>query len=93
MVVLSITNDILDKHADPPMHGSDAYLDKNGNLVMTGGGGRYFTKQAGENPPGYLRMGRTSCRVSGRDQEDLQGDSKKHGDLAGVAVRHRERHR
>jgi len=47
-------HDILDKHADPPMYGSDSYLDENGNLVMTGGGGRYFPVTEGGDPPGYL---------------------------------------
>jgi len=47
-------HDILDKHADPPMYGNDSYLDENGNLVMTGGGGRFFPVVEGGEPPGYL---------------------------------------
>ncbi len=47
-------NDVLDKHADPPMYGDDSYMDNNGNIVMTGGGGRYFPVVAGGTPPGYL---------------------------------------
>ncbi len=47
-------HDILDKHADPAMYGNDSYLDENGNLVMTGGGGRFFPVTEGGEPPGYL---------------------------------------
>jgi len=50
-------NDVLDKHADPAMYGDASFLDINGNLTMSGGGGRYFPVQAGENPPGYLEWG------------------------------------
>jgi len=47
-------NDVLDKHADPTMYGDDAFLDENGNLVMSEGGGRYFPVQPGGVPPDYL---------------------------------------
>jgi len=49
-------NDVLDKHADPAMYGPDDFLDPNGNLVMTGGGGRYFPVSTGATGTsvGYL---------------------------------------
>lgn len=47
-------NDVLDKHADPSMYGSDAYQDENGNLEMSGGGSRYFPVVQGGEVPGYL---------------------------------------
>jgi len=48
-------NDVLDKHADPAMYGPDSYTDTNGNLTMSGGGGRYFPMPPdAANPPGYL---------------------------------------
>lgn len=50
-------NDVLDKHADPAMAGPDAYLDENGNLPMSGGGGRYFPVGQGDDNPEYLEWG------------------------------------
>ena len=47
-------NDVLDKHADPAMAGDASYLDSNGNLTMSGGGGRFFPITPGEAPPIYL---------------------------------------
>jgi len=47
-------NDVLDKHADPAMYGPQAFLDEEGNLRMSGGGGRYFGVEPDEVPPSYL---------------------------------------
>ena len=50
-------NDVLDKHADPPMYGPSDFLDANGNLTMSGGGGRYFPVNGESKPPGYMEWG------------------------------------
>jgi hypothetical protein len=47
-------HDVLDKHGDPAMAGPEAYLDVNGTLEMSGGGGRYFPVPPGSNAPEYL---------------------------------------
>jgi hypothetical protein len=47
-------NDVLDKHSDPAMFGPAGFLDEYGRLYMSGGGGRYFPREPGEEPPGYL---------------------------------------
>ena len=47
-------NDILDKHSDPAMYGPGGFLDEQGRLKMSGGGGRYFPVDKDDEKPGYL---------------------------------------
>jgi hypothetical protein len=47
-------NDILDKHADPAMAGPSGFMDAQGNLRMSGGGGRYFPVDKDDAVPQYL---------------------------------------